>query len=820
MKYDKSVYEKGISDMNNNFCKRTLTGILALGMVLSAASCSSSTNSNNNSKSGNKNAKQTESKVVNAYSAADLDTDFSFSYVDSIEKLGDTGKILISGYDNENSVICLTDSDFSAFEEIKVGDEGSKKENAQSSYLCGASSTGTIFVIENTTDYGDFKLPDWDDPNFDFEKFDYEAMEKAATYKSSVYTLDKDGKLISSNEITGIDKYSSDEFNATISQIIPVDDEKAIISVSGEENKYVILGSDGKLQNELDLGEDAWIGTSCMDKDGNLSFMSWEDGGTVIKSVDMKTLKMTDKNISLKGTDAGNSNGICCGNGDYDYFLAGQNGIYGVKSDGSSEEVVNWIDSDFNGNYVNTVYAADNGDFIIFNQDWNTGESGFYRLTQRDASELQNAQVITLGMLYMNPDISSKVTEFNKSHTDTRIKIVDYSKYDDYDAETGKMLSSSEDQLKLDIVSGNAPDMIFVYDPGLIKSVASKGVFADLYDLIGKNGTPGKDEFLPNVLKCCESDGKLVTITPSFSVSTMAAKTKLLNGKTTWTVKELIEAYKALPSGTKLFSEYNTRDSVMNALLSTASDLIDTEHGKCNYNTPEFIETLKFCKEFPEEEGFNWETASQSDVQNYFNESSIAYRKDKAFVFEADLSDPSTYGEMKQGRFGDDITLIGYPTNEGNGGIIRCYTCLSIMNSAADKEACWNFISQFFTDEYQNSDHIMGMLPSTKKAFEAAMQKATQKPYYTDSDGKKVEYDQTYSAGSEEIKINPLTEDELAIVKDYILNTTYTGKSYVSEEVSNIINEETAAFFKGERTAEETAELLQNRISIIVSEQS
>ena len=104
-------------------------------------------------------------------------------------------------------------------------------------------------------------------------------------------------------------------------------------------------------------------------------------------------------------------------------------------------------------------------------------------------------------MMYVHPDISSKVTAFNKSQDDVRIKIVDYSKYDDYDEENKKVINSSENQLKMDIVSGNAPDMVFVYDPGVIKSIASKGVFADLYQLLGTNGSAKKEDIMDNVLK-------------------------------------------------------------------------------------------------------------------------------------------------------------------------------------------------------------------------------------------------------------------------------------------------------------------------------
>lgn len=843
--------------MNTKFCKRTLTGIIALGMVISASSCSSSNSGTNKDKNGKTSAVQVDSKTLNSFRAEELPTDVTFDFIDSAQKLGDSGNILISAYKEDNSVLYIANSDFSSINQLKIDgvpetgesadeepaeapdaaesgetsdtkedaekkeDSGKKKgNNVYVNYLSGVSSKGTIFVVASITDYGDFEMPDWSDPNFDFEHFDYEAMQKAATYKNSIYTLDSDGKLISSCEITGLDKFSS-EGAANIDQIIPIDDEKAIISIYGDESSYATIDKDGKIGSAIDFGEDTYINSSCLDKDGNLAFITWLDGGPVLKTFDFKSMKIKDGATEFKGTDLNNINAMSTGDGDYDFYFSVQTGVFGMKSDGSCEEVVNWIDSDFDGNYVNCMIPVSKDEFIVYNQDWNTGAGEFYRLTRRDAAELENAEVLTLGMLYLNSDVSSMVTDFNKAHDDKRIKIIDYSKYEQYDEQSQTMTNSAEDQLKLDIVSGNAPDMIFVYNTSMIKSIASKGVFADLYELLGKDGTPGKDDFLPNVLKACESDGKLVTITPSFSVSTLAAKNKYLNGKKTWTINEFIDTFNSLPKGMKMYSESNSRESILDMLLASTSDVIDSEHGKCSFNTPEFINILKFCNNFTNDEEFDWNNASQAEAQKYYSEAQLAYRKDKAFVCDVDLSDPAIYAELNQGRFGEDVTLIGFPTNDGNGGMLRCYTCFSIMKDAADKDACWQFISQFLSEEEQSdSQKTMGTLPITKKAFEKKMDEATKKPTYEDENGKLVEYDRTFYIGDDSIVIKPLTEDEKNLVKDYILNTTFTGTGYIGDEISGIIEEETAAFFKGERTAEETAELLQNRVSIILSEQS
>ncbi len=798
--------------------KRTMAGIIALGMIMSAASCSASGDNNNN---GSASADKVSKKVVNSYRSVDIVSDVQLNYIEKVDNIADTGKYLVTGYGDNGSAMYITDSSFETLTEIELNKD--KGENTESSTYSGVSKDGTIFVIASNVDYGDFKLPDWDDPNFDYENFDFEAMEKAAKHSYSVYTLDSEGKLISENELQGIDKYADEDQQVYFSAVFPIDADKALVGFDGAVTSYAIVNKDGKIEQDVTLDDPIWSTGSCINKDGNITYTVWDEGNSVVKTFDLATLKNTDKTVPLKDTDVTNIRTMCCGTGDYDFYLSSQTGLYGLKPDGSVDEIINWIDSDINGDFVTTVVPVENDEFIVYTQDWNTGAGNFSRLTRRDPSELESAKVLSLGMMYVHPDISSKVTAFNKSQDDVRIKIVDYSKYDDYDEENKKVINSSENQLKMDIVSGNAPDMVFVYDPGVIKSIASKGVFADLYPLLGTNGSAKKEDIMDNVLKACEYDGKLVTITPGFSVSTIAAKTKLLDGKTSWNLDELIDAYHKLPKGTKLFgSMMGGREDILNMLSISNKSLIDTEKHTCNFNSPEVVKLLNFCNEFEEEEEFDWEHASQSEMQEYYEKEETSYRDDKAFLMQYDLSDLAGYKELSQGSFGDDVTLIGFPTGSGNGALISCYTCFSILNSASDKDACWKFISQFLTPEYQSSEEnrMMGTIPSLKSSFEEALDAATKKPFYTDADGKKVEYDRTYYIGNKEIKIDPLNEEEKNFIRDYILASDETGVGYTDSEIENIFMEETKAFFNGERTAEETAELLQNRISIILSEQS
>ena len=66
--------------------------------------------------------------------------------------------------------------------------------------------------------------------------------------------------------------------------------------------------------------------------------------------------------------------------------------------------------------------------------------------------------------------------------------------------------------------------------------------------------------------------------------------------------------------------------------------------------------------------------------------------------------------------------------------------------------------------------------------------------------------------------MEPLSQDEVQKIYDYVLSIKTLNPR--NEVVEKIINEEAAAFFGGQKTAEEVAELIQNRVTTYLNENS
>lgn len=757
---------------------------------------------------------QTADAVMsNSYRSENIDLPDEVRNINSMIYLKNSDKVFVSAYDENYFPIYYTaDTEFSEFTKFDI--DLTPNKNADYQIYNATDDDGSMYFLVTETTHGDIPKPDWNDENFDAENFDYDAYEAAAETTCRIVCTDPDGSVISDNAVEEI----KDQTYVNVMQNI--DKDKIIVGLSGEEQTYIVIGTDGKKISDIDVG-DFMINYAVKDAKGRIACDGYGDGGEFIRYIDPDKMKLSDDKISLDNTAGGYSiSAPLKGSGDYSLYLLMSLGLYGVKEDGSLEEVINWIDSDIASDSIQGILGLDNGDFILITYDYENTKGGvsLSRLTKRDTSEMKDTIVVTVGMLGPDSETSSKITQFNKSNDKYRIKVKDYSEFDVYDESAEKYTSRGVDQLKNDIISGNAPDMICVYDSSVISALSGKGVFADLYPMMENDSNLNKDMFLPNIISALETNGKLYSIAPSFNVVTYAGKTKYLEGKENWTMDEFVDTCNNLPEGMKAFKGSDTKTDVYYNIVSYIANFIDYENKKCSFDSDEFIKFLEFCNTFPDTSPTqpDYETASQEEMDAYYSDMDTQCLNDKALLDSVYISSLRDYAVAKVGTFGDDITLVGIPSSDGQGATISVSNSFAILNDSGCKEAAWEFIKTFFSEEYQNS---LYNLPVIEKYFDIKADECMEKPYYLNEDGEKEYYDNTWFIGDHEVNVPPLTQEERDYIADYVKNATKIQDVY-GGDVFEICDEEIQAYFKGEKSAEDAAKMIQNRVSILISEQN
>ncbi len=777
-----------------------MSAVMAAAVVcMSGVSCGN--------KEGTKSEVTADQIISNSYKATDFDVEFDKDAdLDSAYTLGGDRVLLSASCYSEDKYerkYYITDSSFSEMKQVDINCPESTEDKEYN--ICVAPGTdGKFYVAIVLTDHEGKTMDDFEQKD---GSFDYEAYMMAAKVSITIYTYDSEGKQVSEKEVTGLYE-DGEEANQLYSMYYAGD--KFILCLGGMDGqRYAIVNSEGEYQGELDISDETWIQSINMTSDGRLCCSYWDEG-MKLSFIDPDTLELGEM-LDLKESDFGE---LMMGGGDYLLYANSHLGLVGIKEDGTAEEVVNWLDSDIDPDKVRCVIPVDGGEFVIFCQDWESGESTFSRLSKRDSSEMKEQKVITVAVQWADNSITAKVNDFNKSNTDYRIKLVDYSKYEDYDYENEKINNSADKQLKLDIVSGNAPDMIVGSNNlSAIPQLASKGVYTDLYKFLDEDKELSRDDIMPNILEAGEYDGKLLSLSASFTVNTFAVKSKLWD-KDSWTVDELIDTYKSMPEGTS-FTGWDTKQSVLGVFMGSITDYMDVKNAECHFDSPEFIKILEFCNTFPDETEED-DSAIAYDAEVPSDDYEYSYRKDKTMLYEFMWSDLREYQSVEQGTFGEPVNLIGCPASDGNGAYIEPYTTFAILESSPSKQACWDFLKMFFTEEYQESYRVWGF-PSYIPSFEKKADMAMQKNFYMDENNKKIEYDDTYWLGDKEYTIELMKKEKRDELVEYIKGISKVP--YYSDEPMNILMEEVEAYFKGEKSAQETASMLQDRISVLLSEQ-
>jgi len=152
------------------------------------------------------------------------------------------------------------------------------------------------------------------------------------------------------------------------------------------------------------------------------------------------------------------------------------------------------------------------------------------------------------------------------------------------------------------------------------------------------------------------------------------------------------------------------------------------------------------------------------------------------------------------------LTPIGAPNAAGELAIAtRPIRRIGIRANSPNAEAAWEFIRLDLL--YPNSATSIAGLPVKRDLFEAYVNEAMQ--------------GEPFSAGGffefgDGIEIPAFSEERAAVLR--LIMESITHEYHPNPHVMDIIWEETAPFFAGDRTAEDTARIIQNRVQTYLSE--
>lgn len=736
-------------------------------------------------------------------------------------------------YYNTRLSMLTIDPDTGTCTELTNLDLPQVPEGAEGSVNCYnmiGSDDGTLWMLVNVyaTQY---ELPDDFDPNTD-SKWNYPSTDINGSYLMHIAA---DGSTIASLDLSDTNNEDNEDgMSGNLSSFAV--DAAGNLYVSDYNNIYV-LDAEGNVQFKLDGSQ--YNGSLCRLNAQQVGVMWYnytddvnaaDENGQYFVPIDLETKDWGEK-VKLPS----NVESILPGDDAYDFYYTYNNNIYGyaAKTD-TKEKLVDWLACDVDTNNMSGYAMLSDSRVAALMQDWSTDPTTYQLIVLHrvDASEIKEKKVLTLACMYLDWNLRSMIVEYNKTNDEYRINVVDYSEYatdDDYNAGVTKLTT--------EIISGSVPD-IFLTSNLPIDKYAAKGVIADLNTFMDGGNGLSRDYFVPQVMSALEKDGKLYELPTSFSVQTAYALSSIASQYDTWNVAAVQDAMTQLQEGATVFSDGWTKNTALsNCLSRNLSAFVDWTTGKCEFDSEAFQQLLAFCNSFPAE------TSDGDGAIAYASSADIAV--DDA-MWESDAT-RITNGKQLMSTTGmysfdsyiwnvyairDKITFTGYPTEDGSGSSFELQMPMAISSVTKYPDAAWDFVCSIIKkmNTIDENNYYYGF-PISQAAFDAEMTDIMTEQYQLDENGEQVDWDgdgepdkairgsyETMENGETVYKdVYALTQEDIDQILG-VINNTHSVYDY-DQEILDIITDEVAAYFAGDKDVQTTASMIQSRVNLYVQEQ-
>ena len=643
-------------------------------------------------------------------------------------------------------------------------------------------------------------------PLIDADEYDeavYRKQQEQTTY--SMYKVTADGTEVFRTDIT--EQIKMDE-NCPYLQYIRKDSEGNIFLTNGESYIWV-YDKEGKHLADVPV-TGGWITAMGMVGDGRMAIL--QDPGRVMNLFvyNEKTKSFSESYDGLPN-NCWNSDIVACENG---VLLYSDTALYEYNMETKTyKEILQWLSCDMNPDYIEMVSMLEDGSVATYINDWEAGESLLAILKKTKASDVVQKEVLTIATMSQSQFLQAAVVNFNKNSTTHRIEVLDYSASVDWSsANATEAYEDAMTRFNSDIITGNGADMFCTEDIDM-EMMAVKGVIEDLTPYLNSSAVVKKEDLFAPVLDAYTINSTLCCIPTSFSVNTLAGRTAEVGETSGWTLEEMMAYANEYPEA-QILPDANKQAILMYCVLFDFDSWVDWESGECYFNTPAFKQALAFANSYETEE----------DGVSTGNDLPIQIRNHEVLLYTMDLSEPFSW-QIAETIFGEPITAIGFPSASTNGVMAYGNNGISINAASKNKDAAWSFIESLLTKEALSNDMFQWGLPISRAVYEDQMKEAMTPNYLLDETGEIVLDEEgnpveisnySYGWGDFEMDIYAVSEEEAAKMMDTI-NRIDGAYSY-NEQLMAIIEEESAPYFAGQKTVDEVADIIQNRIQLYVNE--
>ncbi|MBR1649582.1 MAG: extracellular solute-binding protein [Lachnospiraceae bacterium] len=495
---------------------------------------------------------------------------------------------------------------------------------------------------------------------------------------------------------------------------------------------------------------------------------------------------------------------------DYSIAINDEGVVFAVDSDGSYRyengklTYCNFADQDIRLDVYNGAYMLDDGGFAVFGSC--DGEYALFKANPCEENPKYMKTNITILAGYVDA-IRFAARRYNRSNSDYRISFCEMEEdlsYEDF-----------MNKFSAEMATGKGPDIVADYYIDFT-SLARNGGIIPLDDVVEID----KSQYITSAFDGCTVNGKLYSIPYNVYIKSFVTSEEIAGGRSSWTLSEYMDAIEN--SGAEKAIDMSAFEIVTYFGLWDMSNknVIDWDTRKSNMEGEEFVRLLEFAKKYAIEDGKQYELSTRQDIYD----GKIACKNIYQLMGD-NMAECDAY-------YRGTPSYIGFPSETGEGGsYIYPSGCLCVNADSKNTEGAKDFLRWLISEEGQRTindyyySKFYGDISCQSLRWDIIDKQIEDYNIYNDPEG----HTEISSDGSAHLVVISGKGDGVVSPKDYRLTDEWqsiykelirSARPVNSEmmDIMYIFEEELGAFLAGQKTAEETAKVIDSRVQLYLDE--
>lgn len=475
------------------------------------------------------------------------------------------------------------------------------------------------------------------------------------------------------------------------------------------------------------------------------------------------------------------------------YYFEGDKIVRWNTLSGQQENIFDCSANDIcpNLSSLKVMTVRENGDLVIM--DDITQNKNIYVLSP-DPPEIDTTLTLDASFFY-DPLVESAAARFSMKHPGVRIE---YSNADSDDADGWNDFQAYTNRLIDRIVAGDAPDM-FIVSAENMQILYEKGALADLSGVIPPET---QEQVFGGVWNAGTIDGKLIGLATRINVSSILVSDDIWPYDT-WTLEDILTLADHASADTlkglvPLSGSQPLASDVLEwlALSDLDSSLVDRGSGVCHFDSPQFRRLLEYCKNTPIPE-------PDPNLQNTAPAQAV---RDGEYLAYA--CSPGSFMDFSftMSLFPENYHWVGIPTQGESGALSNVGAFLVVSRDTENM----NLIREFLPTVY---DYDLARQHPRQCLRKDVFREQVFVPGWAST--------VQFSVGEGRYLIVEGKPDGTSYAEDYIaLLDSSVPQPPRDSVIADIVLEEVAPYFAGDKDIDTVIKLIQNRVQLYLYENS